>query len=291
MKYRYYSKERLTELDDDMLSFGICHNLLDSAFSIFQHPFELLKNERNGWGRKRNIEEYELIASFLSTVTAIELLLKSLIAVSNWKHLFSNPKKVSRDALINGQFSSLSLENCIDAIESSHAVSIDHRIKSRVDEIRVIRNKIIHYYMDFSEDEILNHTAFGLDIFIEIYRLYLKARAFDEHDRTEGFEEDLSDIHQFVTARIESAKIREGYFHELSDDLNDECQKCWTANLVLTKSGGIKCLYCGNEIDIEEYAENHARDNTEIAECKRCHKKTVIVVGTRGPKCIICGGD
>jgi len=233
MKYRYYSKEKLTKLDDDMLSFGICNNLLDSAFNILQHPFELLKNERKGYGRRQNLEEFELLSSFLSTVTAIELLMKSMIAVKNWKHLFSNQKKVSRDALISGEFRSINFENCVDAIESSHGVSIDDRIKNRVEAIRVIRNKITHYYLDFSEDEILNHIAFGLDIFIEVYRSYLKAQVFDENDRTEGFEEDLSDIHQFVTARIESARIREGNVYQLSKDLNEECQKCWTANLVL----------------------------------------------------------
>jgi hypothetical protein len=289
MKYRYYSKEKLTELNDKMLSFGICNNLLDSAFNILQHPFELLKNEKKGYGRRQNIEEFELVGAFLSTVTGIELLMKAMIAVKGWDHLFSNRKKVSRDALINGEFRSLNFENCIDAIESSHGVDIDDRIKSRIEVMRVIRNKITHYYLDFSKDEILNYIAFGLDIFIEIYRSYLKDRVFDENDRTEGFEEDLSDIQQFVTARIESAKVREGNVYQLSDDLNNECQKCWTANLVLTKSIGIKCLYCGNEIDIEEYAKYHADDNTEITICKKCQKKTVITRGAHKPKCIICG--
>ncbi len=272
-----------------MLSFGICNNLLDSAFNILQHPFELLRNERKGYGRRQNIEEFELLASFLSTVTAIELLLKSMIAVKSWKLIFSNHKKVSRDALIKGDFRSINLENCIDIIESHHDVSIDTRIKNRVEEIRVLRNKLTHYYSDFTEDEILNYIALGLDIFIEVYRSYLKKEVYDENDRTEGFEEDLSDIHQFVLARLESAKRREGNVYQLDNDLNRECQKCWTENVVLTKSNEIKCLYCGHEIDVEEFAAYHAADNTEISTCKNCQKKTVIVRRSHKPKCILCG--
>lgn len=291
MKYRYYTKEKLAKSDDHSLSFGICNNLLDSAFDILQHPFELLRNERRGYGRGQNIEEFELLAAFLSTVTAIELLLKSMIAVKSWKLLFSNQKKVSRDALLKGEFRSVNFDNCIDIIESHHGVSIDDRIKNRLEEIRVIRNKITHYYLDFTQDQILNWIAFGLDIFIEVYRSYLKNEVYDDSDRTEGFEEDLSDIHQFVAARIESGKIREGNVYQLDNDLNHECQKCWTENLALTKSYEIKCLYCGHDIDVEVYAAYHAADNTEITTCKNCQKKTVIVRRSHRPKCILCGSE
>jgi len=287
----YYSKEKLKRLDGDSLSFGICNNLLDSAFNILQHPFELLRNERKGYGRRKDIEEFELLASFQSIVTAIELIMKSKIAAQSWKYLFSNQKKISRDSLINGEFRSINFENCIDAIETHCNVKIDDRIKSRVEEIRIIRNKITHYYFDFSADEILNYIAFGLDIYIDFYRTYVKSSVFDAYDRTEGFEEDLSDIHQFVTARIESAKIKEGNVFQLEDGINKECQKCWTGNLVRTKSNEIKCLYCGNQIDIEEFAKYHADDNTEITTCRNCQKKTVIIMRNNRPKCIICGDD
>ena len=76
MNYRYYSKEKLTKLDDDMLSFGICNNLLDSAFNILQHPFKLLKNERKGYGRRRNIEEFELTANQIGEVVYRSIIMK-----------------------------------------------------------------------------------------------------------------------------------------------------------------------------------------------------------------------
>lgn len=291
MQYRYYNKEKLIKLDDNSLSFGICNNLLDSAFHILQHPFELLRNEQKGYGRRKEIEEFDLLASFLSTVTAIELIMKSMIAAESWKYIFSNQKKISRDALINGEFRSINFEKCIDAIETHCNKKIDGRVKSRVEEIRVIRNKLTHYYLDFTVDEILNYIAFGLDIYIEFYRTYVKNTVYDECDRTESFEEDLSDIHQFVTTRIESAKIKEGNVYQLEGDLNNECQKCWTANLVITKSNEIKCLYCGNQIEIEEFAEYHADDNTEITTCRNCQKKTVVIMSSNKPKCIICGED
>jgi hypothetical protein len=289
LKYRYYSKENLLKLDDRELSFGICNNLLDSAFNILQHPFELLRNENDYFSRRKSIEEFDLLASFLSTVTAIELLMKALVALKDWKNLFSNKNKICRKSLIDGDFKSINFENCIAAIEGSHGIKIYTRTKDRIEVIRIMRNKITHYYMDFSKEEMLSHIAYGLDIFIETYRSYLKEQVYDDDDRTEGFEEDLSDIHQFVEARIESSKTKEGSIYKLSDELNSECQNCWTISLALTETKEIKCLYCGKNTDIEEYAKLHADDNTEITTCPKCQKKTVITRRGNNPRCIACG--
>lgn len=288
MNYTYYTKQKLKELEDHSLSFGICNNLLDSAFHILQNPFELLRNEQRCTCRKY-IEKYDLISSFQSIVTAIELLMKSMIAAKGWEHLFSKKTQISREALISGDFHSINFDKSISVIENLYKIKIDDRIKSRIEEIRVIRNKLAHYYLDFSKNETLNYIAFGLDIYIDFYRSYAKDIAFDSCDRTEGFEEDLSDIHQFVTVRIESVHANLGSVNQLNKDLNSECQKCWTENLIVIKSKEIKCLYCGNQPDIEEFAAYHADDDSEIAICQSCEKHTVIIQNNSNPNCVICG--
>jgi hypothetical protein len=287
MIFRYYNKEKLSASDEWSLSFGISENLLDSAFHFIQHPFELLR-EKKSWQHRRDPEEYELIAAFLSIATAIELLMKSKIAAKNWTLLFSNPNRATRDKLINADFQSVNFENCIKIIEDNYQIIFDQRIKSRLEKIRTVRNKVTHYFHSIGNDELLNLIAFGLDIYIEFYRSYIKGQMYDESDRTEGFEIDLVTINQFVESRIESAKQKEGKYKHLNDDLNSECQQCWTNNLIISENGEIKCLYCGDILDIEKYAEEWADSDTETSECDVCQKKTVLTRLSKQRSCIIC---
>lgn len=287
MIFNYYNKKRLSELDANSLSFGVSENLLDSAFHFVQHPFELLK-EKKSWQYRIDPEEYELTTAFLSIATAIELLMKSKLAAKNWSLLFSNPNKASRDSLINADFQSLNFENCVKRIEDNYQIIFDQRIKSRLETIRTVRNKVTHYFHSIGKDDLINLIAFGLDIYIEFYRSYIKKQMVDENDRTEGFEIDLATIHQFVQSRIESAKQREGKYRHLHDDLNSECQQCWTDNLIITENSEIKCLYCGDILDIEKYAEEWADPDTEVSACDVCKKKTVITRLAKQRSCIIC---
>jgi hypothetical protein len=287
MIFHYYNKKRLAELDEGSLSFGVAENLLDSAFHFVQHPFELLR-EKKSWQQRRDPEEQELTVAFLSIATAIELLMKSKIAATNWTLLFSNPNKATRDRLINADFQSVNFENCMKIIEENYQINFDQRIKSRLETIRTVRNRVTHYFHSIGNDELRNLIAFGIDIYIEFYRSYIKEQMFDETDRTEGFEIDLVTINQFVESRIESAKQKEGKHRHLDDDLNSECQQCWTNNLIITENGEIKCLYCGDILDVEEYAEDWADEDTDISECDVCGKKTVITRLAKPRSCIIC---
>ena len=164
-------------------------------------------------------------------------------------------------------------------------------MKSRLNLIRTARNTITHFYHDISKSEIENLIAFGLDIYIDFYREYIKDEVYDDSDRTEDFEVELYSIHTFVESRIGSSKKREGPIRQLDDDLNTECQKCWTCNLIITKNGEVKCLYCGNITDIELYAEDWADPDTKIFECDICKKRTVISRLSKKHSCIVCGRE
>lgn len=290
MIYSYYTNKKLSELDDHSLSFGIANNILDSAFQLLQYPFELLR-EKDSWTYKKEYEEYELIIAFVSIATAIELLMKSKIALKKWSLLFKNPEKATRDSVINADFKSINFETCVKLIEGEYHILLDNRLKSRLDVIRTTRNKITHFYHSISKSEITNLIAFGLDIYIDFYRQYIRGDVYDDSDRTEDFEVELASIHEFVESRIESSKKREGPIRQSDKDLNPECQKCWTCNLVITKNGEVKCLYCGAIIDVELYAEDWADPDTEITECDICKKRTMISRLSKKHSCIICGKE
>ena len=247
---RNYTKAELVEADDRKLSFRVGVNLVNTSESILQFPFELLKNERKGWGRNRDICEYELFAAFQSVVTAIELLLKAKIALMDYSLLFNNKNKISRIDLINGDFGSVKLSRCVGIIENAYGEPVSCKIKDRIESMRIIRNEITHYYADISSEMFLNYIAIGLDIYIEIYRNSVKELTYDSYDRTEGFEEELSDFNEFVKIRVESCRESNG-LGGYAIPGNPECPICYTWNLVVLENENKKCMFCGY-VDVEE---------------------------------------
>jgi len=201
-----YSKSELLKADDSKLSFLVGVNLVNTSELILQFPFEMFRNTRKGWGRKKDLENHQLFASFQSIVNAIELLLKSHIALINYELLFNNTKKVSRESIINGDFQSINFDKCIDTIESNSKNVIPQKIKDRIDCLRIIRNKVSHYYAETTNEMFLNYIAFGLDAYITIYREFIKEKIYDSYDRTEGFEEELSDFEEFVNSVLKDTK-------------------------------------------------------------------------------------
>jgi hypothetical protein len=249
MNNRNYTKKELIEADEYQFSFLVGVNLVNTSELLLQFPFELFKTTKKGWGRKKDLEIYQLFAAFQSIVNAVELLLKSRIALINYKLLLKTTKNISRELIINGDFQSINFDKCIEVIECNSADSIPKNIKDRVDSLRIIRNKITHYYIETTQDMFLNYIAFGLDAYITIYRDFIKEKIYDSYDRTEGFEEELSDFEQFVKIRVE--KYKED--HKLENYKipgNPECPICYTWNLVIQENKKM-CLFCGYE-EIDE---------------------------------------
>ena len=286
MIHHYYTIEKLLTLEDHSLSFGIANNILDNALQFVEHPFELFREDN--WGYKnKHIEEYDLIAAFLSVATAIELLMKAKIALKGWQLIANSSRRTTRENLIRGEFNSIAFEKCVGIIEREYGIVLDSRIKSRLNKIRTTRNKITHYFQSISKKEIIDLIAFGLDIFVDFYRRYLREDVYHETDMTEYREKELATFSKFVELRIESNRHNEGPVIEIDEDLNDECSKCYTISLVITQNHEIKCMYCEAIFDIEEYARDWADPDTEPGWCDACEKKTVISRhSTR--RCIIC---
>jgi len=250
MNNRNYSRKELIEADEKQFSFLVGVNLVNTSELVLQFPFELFKNTKKGWGRKKDVEIYQLFAAFQSIVNAIELLLKSRIALIDYKLLLKSTKGISRESIINGDFQSINFDRCIEVIESNSNDSIPKNIKDRIDSLRIIRNKITHYYIDTTNEMFLNYIAFGLDAYVTIYRDFIKEKIYDSYDRTEGFEEELSDFEEFVKIRVEKYKEN----HKLGKykiPQNPECPVCYTWNLIIQENNKKICLFCGYE-EIEE---------------------------------------
>ncbi len=246
MNNRNYTKKELIDADDNQLSFLVGVNLVNTSELILQFPFELLKNTKKGWGRNRDIEEFQLYAAFQCIVNSIELILKSRVALIDYTLLFKNPKKISREDLINGDFQSINFDKCVEIIEGKSNDVLTEKVKDRIESIRIIRNKITHYYVDTTNEMFLNYIAFGLDVYITIYREFIKGRIYDSYDRIEGFEEELSDFEEFVNLRVETYKVN-NKLGKYKIPGNPECPVCYTWNIVTLENRKRKCLFCGFE--------------------------------------------
>lgn len=243
MNNRNYSRKELIEADDKQFSFFVGVNLVNTSELVLQFPFELFKNTKKDWGRKKDVEIYQLFAAFQSIVNAVELLLKSRIALIDYKLLLKNTRDTSRESIINGDFQSVNFYKCIEVIEGNSSDIIPQNIKDRIDRLRIIRNKITHYYIETTHEMFSNYIAFGFDAYVTIYRDFIKEKIYDSYDRTEGFEEELSDFEEFVKIRVEKYKTPG----------NHECPVCYTWNLIIQEDKKEICLFCGYE-KIEESA-------------------------------------
>ena len=244
-----YKKSELLKANDTQLSFLIGVNLVNTSELILQFPIEMFQNTRKGFGRRKNLENHQLFAAFQSIVNAIELLLKSHIALIDYNLLFKNNKKVSRESIINGDFESINLSKCIEIIENNSNTIFSEKIKNKINSLRIIRNNLTHFYVETTNEMFQKHIAFGLDVYITIYREFIKEKIYDSYDRTEGFEEELSDFEDFVKLRVDEYKEKiklENY----SIPGDPECPVCYTWNLIITENKKM-CLFCGYE-DKEE---------------------------------------
>lgn len=286
----YYSRNRLLGLAEDQLSFAISNNLVDSAFFIIQHPFEILRGRKHAHHYLDKIADYDLLASFLSTVTATELLLKSILANNNWRLLAGEKSQLTRESLINGDFKSVGLERCVDSIEKSGIARLDQETKNQLEKARTARNKLAHYYYDFDKEHLFELIAFGLDIFIDLYRLYVKEQILDSFDRTEDFEAELSEIVQFVNIRVESNSRRNSPLSEIIGVVTNECQNCYTYNLAIDSTRNIRCRFCGHQIEMNEYAGGLTDTGTQNSFCSTCNSASIIA--RKGRRyCIVCGKE
>ena len=289
MEFQYYTKDKLLNADDYLLSFGISKNLVDSSFELIQYPLKLYSKNQKQYYLQPRVEDHEQIVAFQSIVTAIELLLKARIALSDWRLLIADNGKENKRKILEGDFRSINFDRCVTILENKCNINLENYAKDRLEKVRIARNKIAHFYFDIKKEVLDSYISHCFDIYIDFYRTQLKDEIFDSGDRTEDFERDLVELSSFIDTRKQSNLLKFGPIKEFYLGNFRECNECWTYNLSLTQDNLLVCLFCGKEIDIEEYAADNNELNSEPSFCPICRIKTIIGNYKGQEQCIVCG--
>lgn len=129
---------------------GLEENALDSLTHAVEH---FLAEER----------ETDLKYTVLHIFHAVELFLKARLALVDSKLIYKNSEKTGEDDLTIGFFE---VQKRLQSID----VNLSQRHLNNLDELRKLRNKIEHYRIQASREEIENYVGRAmdfLDLFIE----------------------------------------------------------------------------------------------------------------------------
>ncbi len=272
---------------DSTLSFKTALNLLDNAFKFVEPAISTLKKFET---HSYSYVEKELQTAILSVTTGVELILKAKIAAKDWRELFQNPNKSDRRKFLSGEFYSLRLEDCISRIEILYKVQINQNHKTEFDQIRQIRNKLIHFYLDVDRLECITLIATCIDIFIEFYRDFIITELFEEYDRTAKIDNTLKYVQEYVRIRLKSInKKLDSSVRPLTYHLS-ECGNCEQDTYIIKDNKEIKCLFCGFTRRIEEIAKEWS-ENRQTKRCPTCDLESLFLNynGDDSWECFLCG--
>lgn len=281
-------------IEDDLWkqNFRCSADILNNAFDFLENSCTLL-SKFSGW--HKYISHSDLKAALISATTSVELILKAKVASFDWRQIFHNPAEADFSKLATGGFKSVGFEKCLERLEDLMKTPLPDNIKSKVENVRKTRNKLIHYHFATNPESFAVLISNGIDAFIEFYRLYVKDDFCEEKDRTKKLEEELFKVDEYIRTRLETIKPKLAGQKRPQTYFFSECSFCLQDVFVFKDNRTVLCLFCEQEEDVEEDAliRSEIRDTTKV--CPNCNLKTMIAVHKISSEeeqpweCILCG--
>jgi Zn ribbon nucleic-acid-binding protein len=221
------------------------------------------------YARSKNSKDWKY--AILNLASGIELVLKARLALEHWALLFDDIDSASEGKLKSGNFTSVNIKTSVSRLENISKVHLPKFLKKHFDDLRKIRNKIIHYNF-------------------EIHEFLLKCNIGDE-SFTYDLCNTLSKFKEFVSARMDSLRPQLEVSKKPQTWYFLECPYCLQDATVLVETKA-KCLFCGHEAFLKDIAELISI-NGRIEACPSCETESVILHRSENDKeyweCIICG--
>ncbi len=280
------------EHDDIKINIRTSFDLLNNAFDFLNTPTEILrKSDQRYYSGKW--DDYELKTALLNVTIGVELILKAKIASINWKELFQKDSNANKEKLINGDFYSVKLEDCITRIEKISKIKFSEEIKHRIDKIRQIRNNITHFHFDIKKENFVSLVSYGIDFFIEFYRKYISSDFSEEKDRTKEIDYELSHVKDYLSVRLLTISKKLKNLPRPNTNYFIECSDCLQDVFILKDDETTQCLYCGKTINIKDYAEVYSNYKSQTKICPSCNRNSMTAIHSSENEqeawdCIIC---
>ncbi len=277
--------------DNHKINIQVSSSILDNSFDILFSAVEIIKPFNDKTHSSVNIKE--LKAGLITTITGVELILKSKIASIDWKLLFQNVKDADIRALYSGDFKSVNFDSCLKIIEQYTSIRFDKRTKDNIEDIRKIRNKIVHYYTTDTQTQLIAYISVGLDVFIEFYRSYIFNDFCEEVDRTNHIEYELKCVQEFVRSRLLTLKEKYKNFKRPNTPYFSECSSCLQDAFIILDKETVRCVFCGKIENIKQFTMDYSSLENQVRFCPNCKFESMAASHLEDEEdawdCVICG--
>ncbi|KJR39986.1 hypothetical protein MCHI_004112 [Candidatus Magnetoovum chiemensis] len=252
-------------------------SLIENAHDYFDEAIEKAsQGEKRAW-------KYALI----NIHNALELLMKAVLYKEHWSLLFQDVNKASKTALTTGKFNSVDINTATTRLENIIGFKLSANERKSIKNITKTRNQAVHFEIDIDIERLKSIIAMGINlllIFIE------KAGGVND---IEEFRKDLNlklvNYKEYVNDVLRKLKPELDKSERPCSEYSS-CERCFQDTLIV-EDVIIKCLFCGWEIDIEEFAEMYGEI---VGDCK-CGYNTIIRTydreGVDSIGCVICGNN
>lgn len=279
-------------IEYEKINWNISANILNNSFDLLFPTIDIVKNF-NG-KMFSSPDDKKLKTALITMATSIELLLKSKIADIAWEQIFQNPGKANKEKLRDGNFYSIKFEDCLHRIENISNIKFNTKTKNDIEKIRQIRNKITHFYWNISKEEFISLISIGFNIFIEFYRNYIFDDFCESQDRTKDIDYELKEIKEYVKTRLLTLKEKYKTFDKPKTYYFAECSNCYQDAFIIKDKETVKCVFCGDENNIQDLARFYSNFDDKIKECPECNFFSMIAIHEKDTEqeawdCIICG--
>lgn len=223
--------------------------------------------------------------SVVFVAAAVEILLKTRLALEHWTLLLDDPSRAKLQDLASGDFVSAQASKLIPRL--NNVVSLDLRPES-ANQVFRLRNRMVHFgpgSQIATKFEVALGLSFALD-FIHSHLLPYLPPA--EHEEFKMVKAEIAEVFSRLDAfKNDRLALLEGELmkHPIVLDCLDCRQKC----LVVDDSGTASCLFCLSKIDSETLAQRYVTDllpwswkdladggDDPLANCPLCGSRTLV---------------
>lgn len=232
--------------------------------------------------------------AILHMTTALELLLKAKLAMSDYQYLVAGSGIVSERQFDEGDFRSVGIEQCLNRLDQHCGFSLSAHQTSSIKALQRLRNRITHYIEPLDEGNALRATtAAGLNLFIEINNSEFSN---DDPYDAKPMSALILELHRnddFVKERLGTISSQLSSMVRPRTHHTDECPDCLQDATVID-GGRLRCLFCGrgHRLLVREYARLISKDKT-VETCPECSRESVAVHRTADDgvthECFCCG--
>jgi len=248
--------------------------------SKYKYAFALLGNARAfvesavELARQGYAENWKF--AILHLATALELLLKARLAIEDHRHLVAGKRQVSDRQFDDGDFASVTVEECIEKLAKHSQFTLTTRQRQVLSQLRHLRNRVAHFSEPGDAAALKAAVAAGLNLFIDITH----AAEFrdDETYGTKSVRQLVTELHKyddFVKERLSAISEHLRTAKRPMTHHADECSFCLQDAAVID-GDDIRCLFCSHKETVREFAEGRSHDGTAEV-CPACGRHSVLM--------------